>query len=126
MATNPAPAADGRRLAVFFGAAAPRVLSANLAESGAVPQGREAAARAEWKYLALDTYLRHFFFFFLFLWFRSYCSRPTSSHAPAPTPGRIFLTQREAQVVGGLLEVGLAELHRSASNRLVKHACARA
>jgi hypothetical protein len=57
MTNLPQPAAHGRRLAAFFRAAEPR-LWRDLAESGAVPGGREREARAEWECLALDACLR--------------------------------------------------------------------
>lgn len=57
MTTNPAPRALGRPLAAFFLAAEPR-LWRDLAETGAVPAGREAGARSEWECLALDACLR--------------------------------------------------------------------
>ncbi len=50
-------AADARRLAGFFRGAEAR-LWADLAESGAVPAGRGAAARAEWECVALHACLR--------------------------------------------------------------------
>lgn len=55
--TEPADGGDGRRLAEFFRGVEPRLWN-DLAESGAVPAGREADARAEWECLALDACLR--------------------------------------------------------------------
>jgi len=55
--TEPSIAVNGRRLAAFFRSAGPRLWS-DLAESGAVPEGLEREARAEWECLALDACLR--------------------------------------------------------------------
>lgn len=55
--TGPSTAGNGRRLAAFFRTAAPRLWN-DLAESGALPGGRERESRAEWECLALDACLR--------------------------------------------------------------------
>lgn len=55
--TESDPATRGLRLAAFFRATEARLWS-DLAESGAVPAGRDARVRAEWECLALDACLR--------------------------------------------------------------------
>lgn len=57
MALRSDPDASGRLLAAFFQEVEPRLWT-DLAEAGAVPDGLEPAARAEWECLALDACLR--------------------------------------------------------------------